>query len=114
MIRRPPRSTLFPYTTLFRSPVGEEADDEAQALPIAKGLFPDHPTAQQFFLDHTRAIFAYLLAYYRPTVNELGHWMAHPEEIDKRVANTEHAHTLTVNAAPQRAGILGSLNKAGT
>src|SRR3989449_6167740 len=24
MIRRPPRSTLFPYTTLFRSPVGVE------------------------------------------------------------------------------------------
>src|SRR2546427_6837848 len=24
MIRRPPRSTLFPYTTLFRSPVGSE------------------------------------------------------------------------------------------
>src|SRR5256885_11447871 len=25
MIRRPPRSTLFPYTTLFRSPVVEDA-----------------------------------------------------------------------------------------
>src|SRR5256885_8028317 len=24
MIRRPPRSTLFPYTTLFRSPLDEE------------------------------------------------------------------------------------------
>src|SRR2546429_6892097 len=24
MIRRPPRSTLFPYTTLFRSPATEE------------------------------------------------------------------------------------------
>src|SRR2546429_6780654 len=24
MIRRPPRSTLFPYTTLFRSPPGDE------------------------------------------------------------------------------------------
>src|SRR2546429_5862730 len=24
MIRRPPRSTLFPYTTLFRSPDGSE------------------------------------------------------------------------------------------
>src|SRR2546426_5538404 len=24
MIRRPPRSTLFPYTTLFRSELGEE------------------------------------------------------------------------------------------
>src|SRR2546429_7487645 len=26
MIRRPPRSTLFPYTTLFRSPLGREID----------------------------------------------------------------------------------------
>src|SRR2546430_12067456 len=25
MIRRPPRSTLFPYTTLFRSPVHHDA-----------------------------------------------------------------------------------------
>src|SRR3712207_7095642 len=31
MIRRPPRSTLFPYTTLFRSgtPVGEVRNDQA-------------------------------------------------------------------------------------
>src|SRR3712207_7702445 len=27
MIRRPPRSTLFPYTTLFRSPVDDPPDD---------------------------------------------------------------------------------------
>src|SRR2546429_3765567 len=26
MIRRPPRSTLFPYTTLFRSPAAARAD----------------------------------------------------------------------------------------
>src|SRR5438132_10709303 len=26
MIRRPPRSTLFPYTTLFRSEIHEEED----------------------------------------------------------------------------------------
>src|SRR3712207_8885830 len=31
MIRRPPRSTLFPYTTLFRSP-GERRDCSRQAL----------------------------------------------------------------------------------
>lgn len=103
-----PKDERCPYW-----PIGEEADDEAQAFPLAEGLFPDHPTSQIFFLDAVRAIFAYLLAYYRPTVNELGHWMAHPREIDKRVANTEHAHTLTENAAPQRAGILGTLNKAG-
>src|SRR2546425_12581240 len=31
MIRRPPRSTLFPYTTLFRS-------DAIQQLPISAGI----------------------------------------------------------------------------
>src|SRR5690348_18060928 len=29
MIRRPPRSTLFPYTTLFRSPTAYDVLDEA-------------------------------------------------------------------------------------
>src|SRR3712207_8038732 len=33
MIRRPPRSTLFPYTTLFRS-VGVEIREAMGALPI--------------------------------------------------------------------------------
>src|SRR2546425_7221235 len=37
MIRRPPRSTLFPYTTLFRSPAGRgitrAGDDAAQRHP---------------------------------------------------------------------------------
>src|SRR4051794_41390575 len=33
MIRRPPRSTLFPYTTLFRSPaVGRGPDDDLLKL----------------------------------------------------------------------------------
>src|SRR2546430_12653079 len=32
MIRRPPRSTLFPYTTLFRSPDHEFARLEARQL----------------------------------------------------------------------------------
>src|SRR5436189_677573 len=46
MIRRPPRSTLFPYTTLFRSnieggswdfagPGNEVADLQPEALPVA-------------------------------------------------------------------------------
>src|SRR3712207_7656246 len=30
MIRRPPRSTLFPYTTLFRSSIGGQAGRSAQ------------------------------------------------------------------------------------
>src|SRR5438034_6615239 len=30
MIRRPPRSTLFPYTTLFRSGLGEDSGGDHQ------------------------------------------------------------------------------------
>src|SRR2546422_6843813 len=33
MIRRPPRSTLFPYTTLFRSPVPDHRFHEHHAAP---------------------------------------------------------------------------------
>src|SRR5256885_7413012 len=32
MIRRPPRSTLFPYTTLFRSALIDVGDDDLRAL----------------------------------------------------------------------------------
>src|SRR5256885_2572795 len=39
MIRRPPRSTLFPYTTLFRS-----TDKVREAI---KKFLPFHPTAAQ-------------------------------------------------------------------
>src|SRR2546422_7640675 len=52
MIRRPPRSTLFPYTTLFRSVIvalrrkdviGEQIDDMA-------GLFFRHPSGAVLML----------------------------------------------------------------
>src|SRR5947209_13845388 len=37
MIRRPPRSTLFPYTTLFRS------SDQLEVARLTDGLVPDGP-----------------------------------------------------------------------
>src|SRR2546430_3841659 len=40
MIRRPPRSTLFPYTTLFRSRLGAEhpvAEPERSRVPALRG-----------------------------------------------------------------------------
>src|SRR5256885_9802339 len=39
MIRRPPRSTLFPYTTLFRSVVRRGGDYDRWDLEIRGGLF---------------------------------------------------------------------------
>src|SRR3989442_9857958 len=38
MIRRPPRSTLFPYTTLFRSPLQEDQGRGHQGGPVARWL----------------------------------------------------------------------------
>src|SRR5258707_8437739 len=41
MIRRPPRSTLFPYTTLFRSSLGDQLklqEDEREGLLEAAGF----------------------------------------------------------------------------
>src|SRR3989449_7829391 len=38
MIRRPPRSTLFPYTTLFRSKIGGEKNPDLETI---RALGPD-------------------------------------------------------------------------
>src|SRR2546430_10114884 len=38
MIRRPPRSTLFPYTTLFRSLIGTDRRRSVRELTITRGV----------------------------------------------------------------------------
>src|SRR3712207_7114777 len=43
MIRRPPRSTLFPYTTLFRSLVHREALGVGRSLVAADAARDRHP-----------------------------------------------------------------------
>src|SRR5256885_12840917 len=46
MIRRPPRSTLFPYTTLFRSSGergGEEVSRPVEARDGSRGRFREAP-----------------------------------------------------------------------
>src|SRR2546422_5447678 len=61
MIRRPPRSTLFPYTTLFRSDQGESparhiaADDLEWLNPLANmdaGLDLQVPRARHLAFSH--------------------------------------------------------------
>src|SRR5690348_17702862 len=37
MIPRPPRSTLFPYTTLFRSPADQPGSCPGEELPQCRG-----------------------------------------------------------------------------
>src|SRR3712207_8500153 len=67
MIRRPPRSTLFPYTTLFRSPIGLEGFDSA---------IPDSLRSKGMRLDELR-----VLPEGRGTLLvEFGAWTARSEE----------------------------------
>src|SRR3712207_6872420 len=72
MIRRPPRSTLFPYTTLFRSGPGELAEEarvvvncaglgarelvgDGEMRPIrGQVLRVANPGLERFFLDEDR------------------------------------------------------------
>src|SRR2546422_5569863 len=56
MIRRPPRSTLFPYTTLFRS--NRHLEDLGSAVQRAEGEGAgeariDHPEHRQRSEEHT-------------------------------------------------------------
>src|SRR5256885_7806356 len=52
MIRRPPRSTLFPYTTLFRSPIGirrrDRNGDETPRHAVAPDEVSSHGTPRAF------------------------------------------------------------------
>src|SRR3712207_8741680 len=43
MIRRPPRSTLFPYTTLFRSRAEERPQDALEERGLAGPVAPHDP-----------------------------------------------------------------------
>src|SRR2546429_6598051 len=45
MIRRPPRSTLFPYTTLFRSGGGRDGAGVPARADGRGGARPTHPAA---------------------------------------------------------------------
>src|SRR5256885_12480336 len=55
MIRRPPRSTLFPYTTLFRSVYRNQQkfDEAAKSLANATRLRPDFVEAHYI---HARSV----------------------------------------------------------
>src|SRR3712207_7128761 len=46
MIRRPPRSTLFPYTTLFRSFVHADVDERREDPRLARGVEPGAVVAE--------------------------------------------------------------------
>jgi type IV secretory pathway TraG/TraD family ATPase VirD4 len=87
----------------------EELRTRSEAKALAVSLFqPPQDRKGEFFIESPQKIFAFLMAY-GPTPDELVQWMSNPEEIDRRLKGTEHAHLIDPRAHQQRAGVLGSL-----
>jgi hypothetical protein len=87
----------------------EELRSRSEAKALAASLFqPPQDRKGEFFIESPQKIFAFLMAY-GPTADELVQWMSNPDEIDRRLKGTEHAHLIDPRAHQQRAGVLGSL-----
>jgi len=87
----------------------EELRRRSEAKALAVSLFqPPQDKKGEFFIESPQKIFAFLMAY-GPTPEELVKWMSDPEEIDRRLKGTEHAHLIDPKAHQQRADVLGSL-----
>jgi len=87
----------------------EELRRRAEAKAIAASLYqPTTDKKGEFFTETPQKIFAHLLTF-GPTPEELVEWMANPEEIDRRVQNTEMAMMIAKGAQQQRNGVLASL-----
>src|SRR2546425_8911788 len=52
MIRRPPRSTLFPYTTLFRSQKAGKIEHAFAALKEFTDISPESERLREILSDH--------------------------------------------------------------
>src|SRR3712207_7866306 len=84
MIRRPPRSTLFPYTTLFRSHHVAERCGAPLLLPVsAVGAVDDSPVAGAGVPDRR----------VRPAVGvEVGGGVAEQDEVDRKSTRLNSSH----------------------
>src|SRR5438445_6354293 len=78
MIRRPPRSTLFPYTTLFRSGVLTEMIAAAGASVVAVDAAPDMVAAAKARGLDARVVAGQSLAFDRERSEE------HTSELQSR------------------------------
>ena len=99
-----PLDARAPYWT-----PASELRNPAEARTIATSLYqPTSDKKGEFFTETPQKIFAHLLKY-RPSPQELVHWMSNDEEIDRRVEGTELATIISKGAQQQRSGVLASL-----
>src|SRR3712207_7322401 len=91
MIRRPPRSTLFPYTTLFRSMPGGEGVS-LSALREVQAAGAKHPGAGQVRLGlPSTPVVVVVGASALPVVRNVGHQDRKSTRLNSSHANISYA-----------------------
>src|SRR2546426_1196034 len=71
MIRRPPRSTLFPYTTLFRSPSAVRFTP-SRRLSIWRSVGPWHQDRKSTRLNSSHLVISYAVFCLKKKKNRYG------------------------------------------
>ncbi len=94
-----PADQRMPYWT-----PSDEVRYVPEALTLVESLFPIQPTQDPFCAQVARRILDQLLRF-RPSLEELAHWMSHWEEVDCHVAGTEVASVLERATTSQRASV---------
>src|SRR3712207_8519677 len=89
MIRRPPRSTLFPYTTLFRSQ--ERRGAEERLVPQEAEALRD-PRAQRRGLDRARLLEGRAHGEERGDGEAVGQRVGHEGDRKSTRLNSSHAN----------------------
>ena len=89
---------------------GDEINYAADTVAVASSLYSRDLKEPPFFMDSARDLMAELLKW-NPSAADLAKWMAHPEEIDRRIKGTPLESVITHNAQGQRMGVLGTFNK---
>src|SRR5258707_6626089 len=80
MIRRPPRSTLFPYTTLFRS--GSNTSGGAQCFGRSEGSMLDAPSRPGDIAEHE--VMRFTSAWQLVPLGRAGRSEEHTSELQSR------------------------------
>src|SRR3712207_9501234 len=95
MIRRPPRSTLFPYTTLFRSVHHAGSDRKCVELPALDDLVDDPVLLGLLGRQDLVAVDVGADLVDRPTGvprQNLLHLRAHPLDLDRKSTRLNSSH----------------------
>src|SRR3989442_10255921 len=91
MIRRPPRSTLFPYTTLFRSPVAVGVEEHGAQIFRACILLEQARDRKSTRLNSSHVRISYAVFCLKKKKKKTN------TNIEKRKTTATGVHTLTVH-----------------